>query len=65
MKQLACIILALALLLALTACGAPKQVHCDSCGEIIDLDPKSNIEEDWIVFCKKCENELFPDGLIS
>ena len=56
----------LALLLTLTACGdKAKTVTCDGCGAEITLEPGSGITDEWIVFCKTCEQEKFDGGVIG
>ena len=61
-KRIAAILLAILLLLAmLTACGASKIVHCDHCGEEVEIKADSNMEEDWIIYCAQCNEELFGD----
>ena len=61
-----CLLLALALIFTLVACGSTKTVTCDHCGKEITLNKNSNITDEWIVYCKTCEKELFgEDGLIS
>lgn len=62
MKRILALILLCAALLSLAACGAKKTVHCDRCGSEIVLDADSNITEEWIVFCKECEEEAFGDN---
>ena len=52
------LIFALILLLALTACGAKKIVHCDSCGREIEIDADSDMTEDWIILCSECKKAL-------
>lgn len=65
-RNLLCLLLALVLILTLVACGNTKTVTCDHCGKEIALESGSNITDDWIVYCKTCEKELFgEDGLIS
>ncbi len=55
--------LALLLLLLLCGCGEKKIVHCDHCGAEIEVDAKSDMnDEDWILFCKDCEDELYGDN---
>ena len=61
MKRILCFLLAV-LMLALLAGCATKTVHCDACGDEITVEAKSNIEEDWIIFCKTCEEENFGDN---
>ena len=61
-KRIFALILAALLLLSLAACGKTKTVHCDHCGEEIAIDVNSNMTEDWIIFCKTCEKDLFADN---
>ncbi|MBQ3504936.1 MAG: hypothetical protein IJA75_09575 [Oscillospiraceae bacterium] len=60
MKKLA--LLLAALLLLLPGCGETRTVTCDHCGAQIELPADSKIEDDWIVFCKACEEDLFADN---
>ena len=50
------------LLLLLAGCGKSKVVTCDHCGAQITLGSNSNITDEWIVFCKDCEESLFGDN---
>ncbi len=50
------------LLLLLPGCGKEKIVTCDHCGAEIALSSSSNITDEWIVFCKECEETLFGDN---
>ena len=59
MKHLALI---LVLLLLLCGCSGTKTVTCDHCGSEITLSKDSNITDEWIVFCKECEENLFGDN---
>ena len=57
------IILSLAILaciLSTAACsGEKKQLTCDGCGKVVEVNADSNMEEDWIIFCDECgEPEL-------
>ena len=61
MKKVIILLSVVALLLALAACGATKILHCDHCGEEVEVEADSNMEEDWIVYCGKCNEELFGD----
>ncbi|MBQ1281098.1 MAG: hypothetical protein IIY16_02500 [Oscillospiraceae bacterium] len=62
MKRIAVILLVLIMLLSLLAgCGKTKILHCDHCGEEVEVEADSNMEEDWIVYCGKCNEELFGD----
>ncbi len=57
-KILLCLLLIPVLLLS--GCGKEtRTVTCDGCGEDIVLEADSNITDDWILFCKTCEQELF------
>ncbi len=52
----------LLLMLLLCGCGKTKIVYCDHCGAEIKVAEDSNMnDEDWILFCKDCEEELFGD----
>lgn len=63
MNRYFAILLALLALMALLAgCGGTKTVHCDHCGDEIELAASDKIEEDWSVFCKTCEEEIFGEN---
>ena len=63
--KILCPVLALAMLLPGCAKEA-RTVTCDGCGEEISLPKDSNITDDWIVFCKTCEQEKFGGtGVVS
>lgn len=51
-------------LFSCTACGASKILHCDSCGEEVQVKESSNMEEDWIIYCEECNESLFADDPI-
>lgn len=53
------------MLLSLTACGEKRIVHCDHCGSEILIEADSNMEEDWIIYCGPCNEELFGGTLID
>ena len=61
MKKIILILIAICMLLALTGCGKTKILHCDHCGEEVEVKESSNMEEDWIIYCEKCNEELFTD----
>ena len=65
MKKLICILLTLSILLLLAGCGATKTLHCDSCGNEVVVKQSSNMEEDWIIYCAPCNQELFSEHLVS
>ena len=57
-----CLLLA-AMVLMTAACGKEgRTVTCDGCGEAIIVEADSNITDEWIVFCKTCEEDLFGDN---
>lgn len=61
MKRHLLLVLILSLsMFILGSCGA-KTLHCDGCGKELKVANSSNMEEDWIVFCKDCEEEVFGD----
>lgn len=54
-KRIFALILLLALLVSMAACGGTKIVHCDRCGCEIELSPEDkHITEDWILLCEDC-----------
>ena len=61
-KRIFSLILAVLLLLALAGCVKTKTVHCDHCGEELAINANSNMTDDWIIYCKQCENDLFGDN---
>ena len=64
-KKMMCLLLALVLILTLVAC-AKRTVTCDGCGADVEVAADSNITDEWILFCSKCETELFgEDGVMS
>ncbi len=56
MKQILAITLLLMLLLC--GCGEKKVLHCDGCGAEIGVTADSNVNEEWILYCKACEQQL-------
>lgn len=63
MKRIFAAMMAVLLVLALTACGV-KVLHCDACGKEVKVKESSNMEEDWIIYCEQCNEELFGDDPI-
>ncbi len=64
MRKYSWIAVLLAVLCLLGGCTKTKTVHCDRCGKEATISEKSNMEEDWIIYCKDCEEELFGDNPI-
>jgi len=53
MKKMMALLLALAMVCTLMACGKETvTLHCDGCGEEVQADPK--MDESWIIFCSDC-----------
>ena len=65
-SKLVCLLLALVLVLALIGCGKEmRTVTCDHCGKGVEVEADSNITDEWILYCRDCEVELFgEDGLV-
>ena len=57
-KRLLLVLLLVLCALALAGCGEKRVVHCDRCGKEITVDADSNVNEDWIIYCKECEKEI-------
>ena len=62
MKKLICALLAVLMLLSMTACGPKKPVHCDACGEAVEIEADSNMTDEWLIYCGPCNEELFGDN---
>ncbi|MBQ3089662.1 MAG: hypothetical protein IJD21_03760 [Oscillospiraceae bacterium] len=60
MKRAVLFALAALLTLGLSGC-AMKELTCDHCGKAVTVSQRSNMEEDWIIFCPECNEELFGD----
>lgn len=56
MKKIALIFACLSVLAALSGCT--RTVHCDGCGKELKISGRSNMTEDWIIFCKECEPDV-------
>ena len=57
-------LLLLALSLLLLAGCATKELTCDGCGRKVTVNADSNMNEDWIIYCEDCNEELFGDDPI-
>ena len=60
MKKVIIFLLAAVMLLGLAGC-ATKTLHCDGCGAEVKVEKSSNMEEDWVIYCKECNEKLFAD----
>ena len=58
MKKILLALLLVLSLLALSACGEKRIVHCDGCGKELQVNANSNMDEDWIILCEDCQKEL-------
>ncbi len=65
LKKIFAMLLVAVMLLSLTACGEKKILHCDRCNAEVKVDVKSNMEEDWIIYCGPCNEELGLDDMIQ
>lgn len=57
MKKIVSIFLVVFMIIAFVGCGATKILHCDKCGAELEVEADSNMTEDWIILCEKCESE--------
>ena len=57
MKKIISILLVILMLVAFVGCGATKALHCDKCGAEVEVEADSNMTEDWMILCNKCESE--------
>lgn len=55
MKKLLLAITVLALLAGLMGCAGTKILHCDKCNKEVKVSTKSNMDEDWMIYCESCE----------
>ena len=60
-KVLLALLIATLLLTALAGCGKTKTLHCDNCNKEVAVEEDSNMEEEWIIYCEECNEELFGD----
>lgn len=66
-KKIALIFGVVLSLLMLAACGgtsgggAEKLVHCDNCTTELSIDEDSSMNDEWIIYCEPCSEELFSD----
>lgn len=59
LKKLLVFALICSMLLCLVACGGgEKTLHCDRCNAEVKVEADSNMEEDWIIFCETCAEEV-------
>lgn len=61
MKKIIILMLVACALVSFAGCGEKKALHCDGCNTEVQVDVKSNMEEDWIIYCEECNEEFFGD----
>ncbi|MBE6688405.1 MAG: hypothetical protein E7588_03885 [Ruminococcaceae bacterium] len=61
MKKLIYLFVTMCILLTITGCAKTKTLHCDYCNKDVKVKESSNMEENWIIYCSECNNELFGD----
>lgn len=64
LRKLMWITATVAALCMLVGCTGSKILHCDHCGKEVTVEQSSNMEEDWIIYCPECNEELFADDPI-
>ena len=45
----------------MVGCGKTKILHCDNCNAEVEVSAKSNMDEDWAIYCDACDKLLFSD----
>ena len=61
-KKIALIFGVVLSLLMLASCGGEKKiVHCDNCTTELSIDEDSSMDDEWIIYCEPCSEELFSD----
>ena len=63
MKKVLILLVAISIALCglFVGCGEKKILHCDHCGGEIEVPADNQMEEDWIIYCESCNEELFGD----
>ena len=59
MKRFLIALLVLCMLLVMASCGATKVLHCDHCNKEVKVREKSNMTEEWLIYCEECNAKLF------
>lgn len=54
MYQIISLLLLTGFVFMTSACGEKRTLHCDECGKEVDVSERSNMEEDWLLFCEEC-----------
>lgn len=61
-KMLAIILTLLFITSLLCGCGEKKELTCDSCGTKVTVSAKSNMTDEWAIYCSECEEELMKNN---
>lgn len=61
MKRIVCLVVAISMFFVMAGCGKTKTLHCDHCGTEVVVEEKSNMTEEWLIYCEECNEELFAD----
>ena len=65
MKKILCVLIMISLIFAVVGC-ATKTLTCDHCGKEVKVKESSNMDDSWIIYCDKCNEQLFGnDPLLS
>ena len=61
LKRIIITISLISMLAMLASCGSTKTkiLHCDNCKVEVEVEESSNMTEDWMIYCEKCNEELF------
>lgn len=62
LKKIACILLALTVILSFTACKT-ETYKCARCGTDVKVKASSPVTDEWTIFCEDCEEYVFDEGI--
>ena len=55
LKKIVLALVILSFVLCTVSCKKEtRQVTCDGCGKLVEIDADSNMTDEWILFCKEC-----------
>ena len=61
-KKIIVFVLVFALAGVIASCDKEmKTLTCDGCGVEVQVEADSNMEEDWLIYCEKCNAEILKD----
>lgn len=64
MKKFIALMMVIAMVFAFAGCSEKKVLKCDGCGADIQVDADSNMDDNWSLFCKDCNEKLGLDSII-